>query len=150
MGLQATSIGQFGLPADAIVYFALPSSYNGNHIRSFGGYLRYNLRYATAFRNKLNAPDVIISGNGLRLVHMAKQSLAPGTTHEISVRFWPGEWFKRVTGRPGDLVEGREPATREEIIFVLADLQNLLIRCVIIDCGIPVYTVRMLSVDNSK
>lgn len=109
----------------------MPPSYNGNHVRSYGGYLRYNLRYSSTFRPRVHAPDVILVGNGLSLIHVVREPLLdPGRSHEISVRFWPGEWFKRVTGRPGgdQPSEGREPASREEIVFVLANIENLLLR----------------------
>lgn len=46
--------------AGDIPFFALPPSYLGNHIKSYGGYLRYRLRYrGTAAQ--VNGPDIMIS-----------------------------------------------------------------------------------------
>lgn len=49
-----------GLSSDTIPYFALPPSYSGNLLRSYGGSIRYTLRYRGGGRY-LAAPDVIIS-----------------------------------------------------------------------------------------
>lgn len=61
---------------------------------------------------------------------MSKESHSPNREHPISVRLWVGEWFKRVSGRPGgdQPPEGVEPASREEILMVLSNVEYLLIR----------------------
>ncbi|XP_035706486.1 basement membrane-specific heparan sulfate proteoglycan core protein isoform X3 [Folsomia candida] len=130
-GIQATipNIRTLAIPEDIIPYFALPPSYNGNLLKGFGGYLRYNLRYRGSGR-PLRAPDVIINGNGITLLHVGKQPMYPSRENAVSVRFWAGEWFKRVLGKPGgdEPAAGVEPATREEILMALANVEYFLIR----------------------
>ena len=61
-------------------------------------------------------------------MHVGGQSWTTGRDHDVAVRYWTGEWFKRVSGRPGGAVFGVEPASREEIMMVLSNLDHLLIR----------------------
>ncbi|CAG7838540.1 unnamed protein product [Allacma fusca] len=128
-GVQASSPNTrvAGFPSEVIPYFALPPSYAGNLLRSYGGSLRYTLKFRSQGRY-LSAPDVIISGNRLTLLRFGGENWAPSRDHPIAVRYWPGEWYKRVYGRPGGSVEGIEPASREEIMQVLANVEYLLIR----------------------
>ena len=44
------------------------------------------------------------------------------------VRFWVGHWYKTVTRLVNGSIEAKFPATREEIMTVLADMDLLLIR----------------------
>lgn len=66
----------------------------------------------------------------MTLLHMGKESWSPNREHPISVRIWVGEWFKRVSGRPGgdQPAEGIEPASREELLMVLSNVEHLLVR----------------------
>lgn len=45
---------------NVIPYFALPENYHGKQLNSYGGYLRYNVRYE-GYGRPINAPDVIIT-----------------------------------------------------------------------------------------
>jgi hypothetical protein len=153
-GVQASipNIRTLSIPEDIIPYFALPPSYNGNLLRAFGGHLRYVIRYRGSSR-PLRAPDVIVNviflmiiesngfgfliilyfiikGNGITLLHVRKDPLFSGRDNAISVQFWAGEWFKRVLGRPGgdQPAAGVEPASREEIMLVLANVEYFLVR----------------------
>jgi hypothetical protein len=67
-GIQATisNIRNLAIPEDIIPYFALPPSYNGNLLKGYGGFLRYNLRYRGSGR-PLRAPDVIINVRHFKL-----------------------------------------------------------------------------------
>lgn len=44
------------------------------------------------------------------------------------MRYFAGEWYKRASLRSDGTLEGVEPASREEILLVLANVDNLLIR----------------------
>ncbi|ODN06290.1 Basement membrane-specific heparan sulfate proteoglycan core protein, partial [Orchesella cincta] len=127
--VQIPSVRTLAIPSDVIPYFALPPSHCGNLLKSYGGHLKYSLRYRGTGRS-LTAPDVIISGNGLTLIHMGKESWSPNREHAVSARLFVGDWFKKVSGRPGgdQPGDGIEPATREEILSVLSNVEYLLVR----------------------
>lgn len=54
-GPQATLV-----QPDVIPYFALPENYHGNQLKSYGGYLKYRVRYSGSGR-PIDAPDVILT-----------------------------------------------------------------------------------------
>ncbi|XP_061934443.1 basement membrane-specific heparan sulfate proteoglycan core protein isoform X28 [Apis cerana] len=100
-------------------YFALPETYYGNQLKSYGGYLKYRVRFnGTGVTN--SAPSVILSGNNYRLVHRGKQ-LIPNYDNEEIVRFFQGEWYKQQ--RWNEI-----PATREDIMMTLENVDNILIK----------------------
>ncbi|XP_053952208.1 basement membrane-specific heparan sulfate proteoglycan core protein isoform X5 [Anastrepha ludens] len=103
-------------------YLALPNEYMGNQLKSYGGYMRYEVNYMG--NGRLNqAPDVIITGNGFTLTHRVRIQPEPNVNNKISVQFNSGNWYK---------TDGRR-ATREEIMMVLANVDNILIRLSYID-----------------
>ncbi|XP_026298181.1 basement membrane-specific heparan sulfate proteoglycan core protein isoform X10 [Apis mellifera] len=100
-------------------YFALPETYYGNQLKSYGGYLKYRVRFnGTGVAN--SAPSVILSGNNYRLVHRGKQ-LIPNYDNEEIVRFFQGEWYKQQGWN-------EIPATREDIMMTLENVDNILIK----------------------
>lgn len=102
-------------------YFALPETYYGNQLKSYGGYLKYRVRFnGTGIAN--TAPSVILSGNNYHLVHRGKQ-LIPNYDNEEIVRFFQGEWYKQ---------QGWNEvlATREDIMMTLENVDNILIKYV--------------------
>ncbi|XP_043797108.1 basement membrane-specific heparan sulfate proteoglycan core protein-like isoform X11 [Apis laboriosa] len=100
-------------------YFALPETYYGNQLKSYGGYLKYRVRFnGTGIAN--SAPSVILSGNNYRLVHRGKQ-LIPNYDNEEIVRFFQGEWYKQQGWN-------EIPATREDIMMTLENVDNILIK----------------------
>ncbi|XP_050331111.1 basement membrane-specific heparan sulfate proteoglycan core protein isoform X17 [Bactrocera neohumeralis] len=103
-------------------YLALPNEYMGNQLKSYGGYLRYEVNYMGNGRAN-NAPDVIITGNGLTLTQRVRNQPEPNVKNKISVQFSSGNWYK---------TDGRR-ATRGEVMMVLANVDNILIRLSYID-----------------
>ncbi|XP_044579343.1 basement membrane-specific heparan sulfate proteoglycan core protein isoform X2 [Cotesia glomerata] len=102
-----------------IPYFALPEVYHGSQLKSYGGYLKYNIRYSGDGRNN-TAPSIILKGNGNLLIHRS-QYLVPNQDTEVAVRFFYGEWYK--------VTDGYERlATREDIMMTLANVENILIK----------------------
>ncbi|KAH8387838.1 hypothetical protein KR093_009841, partial [Drosophila rubida] len=101
-------------------YLALPSDYMGNQLKSYGGALKYEVSYLGNGR-AVFGPDVIITGNRLTLTHSA--STQPNLSNKVRVPFLPGNWQKP---------DGRK-ATREEIMMILANVDNVLIRLGYID-----------------
>lgn len=61
-------------------------------------------------------------GNGYTLLHQATYSPAPNTNEKMEVRFFEGDWIRKSPGAP----ESR--ASREEIMMVLEDIENILIK----------------------
>jgi len=68
--LQVGNFQALSIPVDVIPYFALPQNYNGNLLRSYGGHLKYTVRFRDSGRI-LNAPDVIISVSFIFLLHVS-------------------------------------------------------------------------------
>lgn len=58
--LPASTQGSLDLQPNIVSYFALPENYHGKQLNSYGGYLRYNVRFE-GFGRPINAPDVIIT-----------------------------------------------------------------------------------------
>lgn len=59
-GLLNAPLGQLAQP-NVVPYFALPENYHSNQLKSYGGYLRYNITYAGYGRSNIIAPDVILT-----------------------------------------------------------------------------------------
>lgn len=48
-------------PSDLIVYFSLPDSHKGQQLTSYGGYLRYKIKYSSTVASQtIKGPDVIM------------------------------------------------------------------------------------------
>lgn len=48
-------------PSDLIVYFSLPESHKGQQLTSYGGYLRYKIKYSSTVAGQdIKGPDVIM------------------------------------------------------------------------------------------
>uniref|UniRef100_A0A0A1XDP6 Basement membrane-specific heparan sulfate proteoglycan core protein n=1 Tax=Zeugodacus cucurbitae TaxID=28588 RepID=A0A0A1XDP6_ZEUCU len=103
-------------------YLALPNEYMGNQLKSYGGYLRYEVNYIGNGRSN-KAPDVIITGNGLTLTQRVPNQPEPNVNNNVAVQFSPGNWYK---------TDGRR-ATRGEVMMVLANVDNILIRLSYVD-----------------
>ncbi|XP_053595057.1 basement membrane-specific heparan sulfate proteoglycan core protein isoform X11 [Microplitis demolitor] len=102
-----------------IPYFALPEVYHGSQLKSYGGYLRYNIRYSGDGRNN-SAPSIILKGNGNLLTHRG-QHVVHNQETEVAARFFYGEWYK--------IKDGYERlATREDIMMTLANVEQILIK----------------------
>lgn len=103
-------------------YLELPSEYHGNQLKSYGGSLKYDAQYIGRGRT-VSAPDVILMGNGFTLTYRHPQKMEPNVRNPVKAQFVPGNWIKQ---------DGR-PATREEIMMTLANIEHILIRLVYID-----------------
>ena len=58
--------------------------------------------------------------------------MRPNQDNEMSIRFWPGNWYQKIGRNPGD---GQNLASREEIMSVLDNIEMLLIRVQHLDSG---------------
>lgn len=106
---------------EKLPYFSLPENYHGSQLKSYGGYLKYRVRYnGTGTPN--SAASVILTGNNYVLLHRGKQIL-PNYDTEETVRFFQGEWHKREKWN-------EVLASREDIMMTLANVDNILIKYV--------------------
>ncbi|EDW00229.1 GH12750 [Drosophila grimshawi] len=96
-------------------YLALPSDYMGNQLKSYGGHLKYEINYMGS-GSPVSGPDVIITGNGFILTYAVRTQ--PNLANNVDISFMPGNWLKP---------DGRK-ATREELMMILANVDNILIR----------------------
>ncbi|XP_078043463.1 terribly reduced optic lobes isoform X5 [Augochlora pura] len=102
-----------------VAYLTMPEHYHGSQLKSYGGYLKYKVRYnGTGVPN--SAPSVILFGNDYQLLHKGRQAI-PYHDNDVSVRFFQGDWLK---------VQGNNEvhATREDIMMTLARVDNILIK----------------------
>lgn len=85
----------------------------------------YNRKFCCFFREYPQNDWLILvnQGNDIILTHSIALHY-PGQDQEISVRFWHGNWMKQA-GRGREIL-----ASREDIMLVLADVDNILIRWV--------------------
>lgn len=60
-------------------------------------------------------------------MHVHDGTFQPNFDNQVDVRFQSGQWFKRMVGR-GREVRPERPASREEIMMVLENMELLLVR----------------------
>lgn len=110
-------------------YWRLPAAFLGNQLLSYGGYLRYSIRYREPFSpSPLQIPDVILRGNGITLYHYEKNFMEDSKENiSISIRFWVGEWFKDDRNAFSHSTVF-EDTTREDIMIVLQNVEEVLIK----------------------
>ncbi|KAM8754964.1 basement membrane-specific heparan sulfate proteoglycan core protein [Acanthopagrus schlegelii] len=103
-------------------YWQLPGVYQGDKVGSYGGKLKYTISYVAGPRGTLlDDGDVQIIGNDITLVARQpwqRRQQGSRETHQFEVVFKEDNWR-----RPDGM-----PATREHLMMVLADLDDILIR----------------------
>ncbi|CAB3365825.1 Hypothetical predicted protein [Cloeon dipterum] len=135
-------------------YLALSENFLGNQLKSYGGYIKYNVRLDQSVSGRaINTPSIIISGNGNTLMHPSKR-LNIGENN-LSVRIFQGEWYKITRGRPGGDIpaDSSELASRAEIMMVLASMDNILLKIQHFDSSqidTSIYNFKMDSAGNTN
>ncbi|XP_066547238.1 basement membrane-specific heparan sulfate proteoglycan core protein isoform X4 [Amia ocellicauda] len=112
------------IPSD-IYYWVLPQRFRGDKVTSYGGELRYTVRYDPRPRSSIieGQPDVVLQGNGIFLEHFSKMKPSPRVPTTITVPFRESVW-KRADG---------QPCTREHLLMALADTTVFMIRATYAD-----------------
>ncbi|XP_054273123.1 basement membrane-specific heparan sulfate proteoglycan core protein-like isoform X4 [Macrosteles quadrilineatus] len=105
-------------------YWMLPSKFLFDKVTSYGGNLRYTLRYIpgpSGQRSKNSAPDVeIISDSEVRLVYYNRNQPQPEPNRPVTMTVpLLEQYWERVDGAP---------ANREQLLMGLAGLSNILIK----------------------
>uniref|UniRef100_A0A673TRL3 Basement membrane-specific heparan sulfate proteoglycan core protein n=1 Tax=Suricata suricatta TaxID=37032 RepID=A0A673TRL3_SURSU len=114
-------------------FWALPKQFLGNKVDSYGGSLRYKVRYelARGMLEPVQRPDVVLVGAGYRLLSRGHVSTQPGTLNQRQVQFSEEHWVH----------ESGRPVQRAEMLQVLQSLEAVLIQ--------TVYNAKMASVGLS-
>ncbi|KAF1390064.1 hypothetical protein PFLUV_G00054230 [Perca fluviatilis] len=112
----------FSLHQDDLLYWQLPAQFTGDKVGSYGGKLKYSVSYVAGPRGTiLEDGDVQIIGNDITLVARQpwqRRQQGSRETQRFEIVFKEENWQ-----RPDGM-----PATREHLLMVLADLDDILIR----------------------
>ncbi|XP_052746482.1 basement membrane-specific heparan sulfate proteoglycan core protein isoform X2 [Bicyclus anynana] len=118
-------------------YLTLPESYNGNQLTSYGGSIKYRLSPHTyqSYGEAENVPDIIILGKYQNLVHYSR---ARGREIYMEARLTPNNWQKPTSS-------GLIPASREDIMMALDDVEMILLRADLNNAGANITDFTMES-----
>ncbi|XP_050052982.1 basement membrane-specific heparan sulfate proteoglycan core protein-like isoform X1 [Aphis gossypii] len=109
---------------DIYPYFKFPESYLGNQLKSYGGYIKYIVRYEGNGDPITFTPDIILIGNGIKLMYFGPE-IQKGLDTVVSARLFADVWKKESTSSS---YSDDGLATREDVMMVLANVENILIR----------------------
>ncbi|XP_058532481.1 basement membrane-specific heparan sulfate proteoglycan core protein isoform X2 [Ochotona princeps] len=114
-------------------FWALPEQFLGNKVDSYGGSLRYKVRYelARGTLEPVQRPDVVLVGAGYRLLSRGHTPTQPGALNQRQVQLSEEHWVH----------ESGRPVQRAEMLQVLQSLEAVLIQ--------TVYNAKMASVGLS-
>ncbi|XP_039710566.1 basement membrane-specific heparan sulfate proteoglycan core protein isoform X7 [Pteropus medius] len=114
-------------------FWALPEQFLGNKVDSYGGFLRYKVRYelARGTLEPVQRPDVVLMGAGYRLLSRGHTPTQPSALNQRQVQFSEEHWVH----------ESGRPVQRAEMMQVLQSLEAVLIQ--------TVYNAKMASVGLS-
>ncbi|XP_060518138.1 basement membrane-specific heparan sulfate proteoglycan core protein isoform X3 [Cylas formicarius] len=106
------------------MYWSLPSIFTGNKLKSYGGKLEFMQRYLD-FPHATYVPDkdVIITGNSVVVYWTNPQDLRPEIVNSVSIRLHPSAGWYRL-----DQNRAPRPASREDLLIVLANIETILVR----------------------
>ncbi|KAM4688464.1 laminin subunit alpha-1 [Discoglossus pictus] len=127
-------------------YWEAPSSYLGNKLTSFGGYIRYTVSYDIPVDSMdselISDMDVIIQGNGITLGSRADGILLPPYEEHIAeVKLVPESFMDFYTKRPVD---------RDRLMTVLANINHLQIRANYNIAKKAVTRLSLVNLDTAK
>ncbi|XP_073669042.1 basement membrane-specific heparan sulfate proteoglycan core protein isoform X7 [Paramisgurnus dabryanus] len=114
-------------------YWSLPRQFLGNKVDSYGGYLKYKVRYflQRGGSEPKEKPDVVLTGNGQRFIYRRGEPTYPDTINQREIKFTEENW-QHSSGRA---------VTRDDLMMALANLETIQIR--------TIYDNRMASVGLS-
>ncbi|CAH1240507.1 HSPG2 [Branchiostoma lanceolatum] len=133
-------------------FWQLPAAFRGNKVTAYGGRLVYSVSHVPTptGRPLVGLVDVELIGNEIMLMYRHNQQLTPRESRTFEVIFRE-EYWQRADG---------VPATREQILMALADVENILIRAsynsemqqssirdVSMDIAVPQNTGQLLAVE---
>ncbi|XP_075696695.1 basement membrane-specific heparan sulfate proteoglycan core protein [Rhinoderma darwinii] len=103
-------------------FWTLPSQFLGNKVDSYGGSLHYKVRYGLTRGQSepVRKPDVVLVGNGQKLIYRVQSSTLPTTTNQRTVQFTEDHWQH----------ESGAAVTREDLLMTLQNLESIMIQTV--------------------
>ncbi|XP_034445775.1 basement membrane-specific heparan sulfate proteoglycan core protein isoform X2 [Hippoglossus hippoglossus] len=103
-------------------FWTLPRQFLGNKIDSYGGSLKYKVRYTLArgLSDPVEKPDVILVGNGRRLVYRRGGAAPAREVNQKEIKFTEDKW-QHSNGRA---------VSREDLLMTLANLDSVSIRTI--------------------
>ena len=104
------------------LYWSLPEQFLGNKLHSYQGNLTVTQRYYGEGPDDTGHADVILIGNDMTLYWQAPQELVPDSTLIYSIPLMVTPEWQKVRGGY------KEPASREDFLTVLSNLDYILIR----------------------
>ena len=109
---------EYKFPADhgdTVYYWSLPQEFTGNKMTAYGGNMTITQRYETSVQQHrdIDADDIILIGNGLRLNYREAADWRPGDNLVYRVPMYDDGWRKQGGGR----------ATREDFLRALANIE---------------------------
>ncbi|KAK5860005.1 hypothetical protein PBY51_021515 [Eleginops maclovinus] len=110
-------------PTVQTLHWVAPTSYLGDRVSSYGGFLTYQSKSfgipSEGMTLMDRRPDVVLTGQDMTLIHMVQQVPLPDKLYQGRVELLEGNWRHAVSNRP---------VSREELMMVLAGLVGLRIR----------------------
>ncbi|XP_075032849.1 laminin subunit alpha-5 isoform X1 [Mixophyes fleayi] len=105
-------------------YWHAPRTYLGDRVSSYGGFLRYELNSEAIRGDHIHfpverRPDVILKGNQMSIAFLETKYPLPGDIHQGWIQLLEGNFIHIGTNNP---------VSREDIMMVLANLEQLQIR----------------------
>ncbi|XP_078111881.1 basement membrane-specific heparan sulfate proteoglycan core protein isoform X2 [Sander vitreus] len=103
-------------------FWTLPRQFLGNKIDSYGGSLKFKVRYTLArgLSEPVEKPDVMLVGNGRRLVYRRGNPTPARVVNQKEIKFTEDRW-QHSNGRS---------VSREELMMTLANLDSISIRTI--------------------
>ncbi|XP_049885171.1 basement membrane-specific heparan sulfate proteoglycan core protein-like isoform X3 [Pectinophora gossypiella] len=121
-------------------YLSLPETYNGNQLTSYGGHIKYRLSpHSPRYGSDDGLPDIIIKGKYQNLVHHHRGDKSRETY--IEARLTPENWQKTSPN-------GLTPATREDIMMALDNIESILLRADLNNAGVNITDFNMESAQH--
>ncbi|KAK2193775.1 hypothetical protein NP493_5g02050 [Ridgeia piscesae] len=104
-------------------FWSLPSQFLNDKLTSYGGQLHYTIQYKTPGHRRrhtfVTGPDVIMTGNGITLFHTAFDRAFSGVQQTVAVPLTESSWSVNEAG---------SPASRDDLMMVLQNLQSIYIK----------------------
>ncbi|XP_041425838.1 basement membrane-specific heparan sulfate proteoglycan core protein isoform X9 [Xenopus laevis] len=103
-------------------FWTLPGQFLGNKVDSYGGSLSFKVRYGLTRGQSepVRKPDVILIGNGRKLIYRVQTSTQPSIVNQRKVQFTEENWQH----------ESGAPVTREDLLMTLQNLEGIMIQTV--------------------
>ncbi|XP_077403679.1 basement membrane-specific heparan sulfate proteoglycan core protein isoform X10 [Vanacampus margaritifer] len=103
-------------------FWTLPGQFLGNKIDSYGGSLKYKVRFilARGLSEPVEKPDVILVGNGRRLIYRRGSAIPAGVVNQREIKFTEDNW-QHSSG---------QQVSREELLMTMANLDSISIRTI--------------------